>query len=92
MAGSISKYFYQAAANKTCADFHHPGRTCTQAAIECIKNGVLGSAKFYFPLCLVSWLETNSNLILILTRNVILASIALKIQQMEWDQNMEGIS
>lgn len=54
MAGSISKYFYQAAANKTCADFHHPGKTCIQAAIECIQNGVFGSMKFYFPLCLVS--------------------------------------
>ncbi|CAG9807768.1 unnamed protein product [Chironomus riparius] len=53
MAGSISKYFYQAAANKTCADFHHPGKTCTQAAIQCLQNGVLGSAKFYFPLCLL---------------------------------------
>ncbi|XP_070505634.1 transmembrane protein 135 homolog [Chironomus tepperi] len=53
MAGNISKYFYQAAANKTCADFHHPGKTCTQAAVESIQNGVFGPMKFYFPLCLL---------------------------------------
>ena len=54
MAGNISKYFYQATVNKTCADFHHPGMSCTQAAIDCAKNGILGAVKFYFPLCLVS--------------------------------------
>ena len=74
MAGSISKYFYQAAANKTCADFHHPGKTCTQAAIQCLQSGILGSSKFYFPLCLVSWIETNPDLILVLKKNMILAT------------------
>lgn len=53
MAGNISKNFYEAAASKTCADFHHPGRTCFQAALECVRNGFLGSAKFYFPICVV---------------------------------------
>jgi len=75
MAGSISKYFYQATASKTCADFHHPGKTCIQAAIECIQNGVLGSAKFYFPLCLVSCSE-KKNTILVLKRIIILVAAA----------------
>lgn len=54
MAGNISKYFYKAVEHKTCADFHHPGKTCIQAAIDCAKAGIFGSVKFYLPLCIVS--------------------------------------
>jgi hypothetical protein len=53
MAGNISKYFYEAAKNKTCADFHHPGYTCLQSAILCCKSGLLGSMKFYLPISVV---------------------------------------
>lgn len=53
MAGNISKYFYAAVVNKTCANFHHPGKTCIQGAVECMKNGFFGAMKFYLPLNLL---------------------------------------
>lgn len=61
MAGNISKYFYNAAKNKSCADFHHPGETCLQAAVNCCKNGLLGSMKFYLPICVVRKLFSRGN-------------------------------
>ncbi|KAG5669827.1 hypothetical protein PVAND_000120 [Polypedilum vanderplanki] len=53
MAGNISKHFYQAVSNKTCADFHHPGKTCLQAVQESAVAGLFGSLKFYLPLCIL---------------------------------------
>ncbi|CAO1420549.1 unnamed protein product [Diamesa serratosioi] len=53
MAGSLSKYFYAAAANKTCRDFTHPNLTCGQATTRALLDGVKGSLMFYFPACFI---------------------------------------
>lgn len=85
MAGNISKYFYEVAVNKNCADFHHPGKTCVLAAIECFKSGLIGSAKFYFPLCFVSELmggQINYEFIFLFF-NVLLVAFASQIQTLE---------
>lgn len=54
MAGNVSKYFYAAAANKTCRDFAHPNSTCMEATKKALLDGVKGSLMFYFPACFVS--------------------------------------
>jgi hypothetical protein len=51
---NLSKYFYLAIKNKTCADFIHPNLTCLQSARELAVSGWIGAMKFYFPGCFVS--------------------------------------
>lgn len=53
MPNTFSKYFHIVAANKTCADFLHPGKTCTQALKGSLFDASIGSIKFYFPVCAV---------------------------------------
>ena len=56
MSGTFSKYFYKAVENKTCADFLHPGLTCTEALQGTIVDALIGSLKFYIPICVIPFI------------------------------------
>lgn len=49
----LSKLFYEKMDGKTCADVIHPSLTCFQSAKIGVRTGVLGAARFYFPICFV---------------------------------------
>lgn len=52
MAGAFSK-FNEAVRNKTCADFVHVNLNCNDKIMNIIKDAVIGSARFYLPICIV---------------------------------------
>lgn len=52
--GSLSKYFEESARGKCCADFIHPGQTCTETALSLLPIAAFGAIKFNFPICFVS--------------------------------------
>lgn len=56
MSGTFSKHFYEAFQAKTCADFLHPGLTCTEALKGRLIDAALGSLNFYIPICVIPFM------------------------------------
>lgn len=50
---NFSKYFDEAVKHKSCGDFFHPGRTCTQAKLDLMPKLFSGSVKYFLPLLLI---------------------------------------
>lgn len=50
---NFSKYFNEAVKSRTCGDFFHPGRTCTQAKLDLIPGLLAGTVKYFLPTLLI---------------------------------------
>lgn len=53
MSGVFSKIFSKAVEGKNCADFFHPGLSCTQNLRGLCVDALIGAIKFYSPVLLV---------------------------------------
>lgn len=51
--GNFSKYFNEAVKTKSCSDFFHPGRTCSEAKLDLIPKLLFGAGKYFLPIFLI---------------------------------------
>lgn len=52
--GHFSKYFREAVRDRSCADFFHPGKTCTRAKLDLAPVLITGAMKYFLPIILFS--------------------------------------
>lgn len=50
---NFSKYFHETVKTKSCGDFFHPGKTCTQAKLDIIPGLLAGAVKYFLPILLL---------------------------------------